>query len=137
MLRRNCCVDCDTSSQRPTGTGHRHQRGHCPGLGEVRRVVAVEGNALHHCVGTYGKKHANGSTAIFFIRRASRPNEPWYTLELDEKKLEVRQNRGKHNCARVPEVQAFENKWLAWVWAGAPRGQDGKPVLPQARVRAA
>lgn len=104
--------------------------------GDVR-VVAVEGNALHHCVGTYGKKHANGSTAIFFIRRASRPNEPWYTLELDEKKLEVRQNRGKHNCARVPEVQAFENKWLAWVWAGAPRGQDGKPVLPQARVRAA
>lgn len=100
-----------------------------------QRELTEEGNALHHCVGTYGKKHANGSTAIFFVRRANRPNEPWYTLELDEKKLEVRQNRGKYNCARTEEVQAFENKWLAWVRAGAPIDVRGRPVIEVDRIR--
>lgn len=38
-------------------------------------------------------------------------------------------------CAE--EVQAFEDKWLAWVRAGAPRDRDGKPILPQTKVRAA
>lgn len=102
-----------------------------------QQELTEEGNALHHCVGTYGKKHATGSTAIFFIRRANRPKESWYTLQLDEKTLTVVQNLGKHNCARTPEVQAFENKWLAWVRAGAPRDRDGKPILPQIKVRAA
>lgn len=81
---------------------------------------------------TYAKRHAGGETAIFFIRRASQPEKPFFTLELDEKRLNVRQNRGLRNCARTPEVQAFEEKWLEWVRAGAPRGRDGKPVLPRA-----
>lgn len=93
-----------------------------------QRELTAEGDALHHCVGSYGKKHAAGKTAIFFIRRTARPGEPYYTLELDEKELKVRQNRGKHNCARTPEVEAFEREWLAWVWAGAPRGRNGKPL---------
>lgn len=102
-----------------------------------QRELTAEGNSLHHCVGTYGEKHATGSTAIFFIRRANRPKESWYTLQLDEETLTVVQNRGKHNCARTAEVQAFEDKWLAWVRAGAPRGRDGKPILPQTKVEAA
>lgn len=100
-----------------------------------QRELTEEGNALHHCVGTYGKRHATGSTAIFFIRRVNRPRTPWYTLELDEKKLEVRQNRGKYNCARTEEVQAFENKWLAWVRAGAPIDVRGRPVIGVNRIR--
>ena len=104
--------------------------------GDVR-VVAVEGNALHHCVGTYGKKHATGSTAIFFIRRVNRPKESWYTLQLDERTLSVVQNRGLRNCARTPEVQAFEDKWLAWVRAGAPRDARGRPVVEEKRRRGA
>ena len=83
-------------------------------------------------MGTYGKRHAVGETAIFFIRRTARPREPYFTLELDEKKLEVRQNRGAHNCPRTPEVAAFETEWLAWVREGAPRGLDGKPLRAEA-----
>ena len=79
---------------------------------------------------TYGQRHAEGKTAIFFIRRKSRPNEPYYTLELDEKKRTVRQNRGLRNCPRTTEVQAFEDLWLSWVRAGAPRDERGKPVIP-------
>lgn len=93
-----------------------------------QRELTAEGDALHHCVGTYGKRHAAGETAIFFIRRTDRPRESYFTLELDEKKLEVRQNRGLRNCVRTPEVEAFEREWLAWVRAGAPRDRNGMPV---------
>lgn len=98
----------------------------------TQKELIAEGDVLHHCVATYAKRHASGETAIFFIRRASQPGESYYTLELDETKLRVRQNRGLCNCGRTPEVQAFEEKWLTWVQAGAPRGRDGKPVLPRA-----
>lgn len=96
-----------------------------------QRELTEEGDALHHCVGTYGKKHATGKSAIFFIRWVDRPKEPYFALELDEKTLTVLQNRGKNNCARTPEVEAFEKEWLAWVRAGAPKGQPGRPVSKQ------
>lgn len=83
--------------------------------------LQTEGRELHHCVATYDKRYAEGRTAIFLIRRTEKPDEPYYTLELDEKNLTVRQNRGLRNCARTPEVQAFEDKWLAWVKAGAKK----------------
>lgn len=73
-----------------------------------------EGCALHHCVETYAGKVASGQTAIFFIRKRSRRRESFYTLELDEELMEVRQNRGLRNCPRTPEVEAFEEKWLAY-----------------------
>lgn len=87
-----------------------------------------EGQLLHHCVSGYGKSHAKGNTAIFFIRRVSEPYTPFYTLELDEEKLSVKQNRGNNNCARTPEVNSFELEWLAWLSRGAPRLKDGSPV---------
>ena len=94
-----------------------------------QKELTDEGNALHHCVSTYGKRHAGGQTAIFFIRRKSSPGSSYYTLELDEKELIVRQNRGLRNAPRTPEVQAFEDLWLSWVRAGAPRDKSGKPVI--------
>lgn len=79
---------------------------------EKQSELKREGEFLHHCVAGYAERHANGKTAIFFIRRADTPDVPWYTLELDEKNLTVRQNRGKHNCARTEEITEFEKKWL-------------------------
>ena len=89
-----------------------------------------EANSLSHCVWTYGKGHANGEYAIFFIRRCMEPGKPYYTLQLDEKTLTVKQNRGDHHSGKTQKVQAFEDLWIAWVKAGARRGQDGKPILP-------
>lgn len=71
-----------------------------------------EGRALSHCVARYAVDHASGKTAIFFIRHKALPEQPYFTLELDEKNLTVRQNRGLRNCDRTPEVKAFEKKWL-------------------------
>lgn len=87
-----------------------------------------EGRELRHCVAQYARNHAEGRTAILFIRRAERPDEPFFTLEFDEKALAVRQNRGLRNCERTPEVAAFEMAWLAWVKSEAKK---------KARVRVA
>jgi hypothetical protein len=82
----------------------------CASMAELRN----EGKTLHHCVATYDKSYAEAKTAIFFVRRTDEPDKPYYTLELDEENLIVRQNRGLRNCGKTEEVQAFEDAWLNW-----------------------
>lgn len=96
-----------------------------------------EGKQLGHCVGTYADKHASGRSSIFFIRHADNQEKSYFTLELDEKRLKVLQNRGKGNCDRTKEVEAFEALWLSWIRAGCKRDKDGEPVLPNRKERCA
>lgn len=63
-----------------------------------------EGEALHHCVGTYIEKVKTGKTMIFFIRQKDEPDKSYYTLEW---KGSVVQCRGMRNCDMTPEVKAF------------------------------
>ena len=44
--------------------------------------ITREGSYLHHCVGGYVNRVANGETAIYFLRQASAPNTPWLTVEV-------------------------------------------------------
>lgn len=97
---------------------------------KTQAELTAEGEKLGHCVGGYAKKVAEGKTAIFFIRKETEPNKPWYTLELDEKKLRVVQNRGKKNCERTEAVRQFEAVWLKWLQAGAVRDEHGNPIIP-------
>ena len=96
-----------------------------------------EGKQLGHCVGTYADKHASGRSSIFFIRHADNQEKSYFTLELDEKRLKVLQNRGKGNCDRTDEVERFEAVWLEWIRAGCRRDKDGRPVLPDKKERCA
>lgn len=85
----------------------------------IRPVMSAEelyqeGQKLHHCVYSYLDRFVTAKTAIFLIRKEDDPETPFFTLELDEANMVVRQNRGLRNCARTPEVQAFEEKWLTW-----------------------
>lgn len=93
---------------------------------ENENELIAEGKALMHCVSTYAQKIADGKTAIFFIRKQNAPVEPWYTLELDEKDLMVRQNRGKQNCGKTKAVDEFEKKWLEWLVTQKKAGRLGK-----------
>ena len=68
-------------------------------------AIKEEGEALHHCVGTYIERVAKGETAIFFIRRESEPEKPYYTLEWRDNK--VIQCRGMNNCIVTDKVKAF------------------------------
>lgn len=94
----------------------------CESMQELR----TEGKELHHCVATYDTKYATGKTAILFIRRKERPDIPFFTLELDEEHMVVRQNRGLRNCAKTDEVQAFETAWLDWAKKKARERGKGK-----------
>lgn len=93
-----------------------------PAMSEAE--LRAEGSNLWHCVGGYAGKMRRGETAILFIRRAAEPEKSFYTLEFNERGRTVVQNRGAHNCARTPEVEAFEAKWLEHI-KDLSRDKDG------------
>lgn len=72
---------------------------------DVMEIIS-EGKELHHCVGGYAERHANGKLHIMFIRRADKPDVPYYTVEVDLLG-EIVQVRGLRNCKTTPEVDAF------------------------------
>ena len=47
--------------------------------------LTEEGSRLRHCVGSYVNSVANGNTAIYFLRQAFAPNDPWLTVEVRNK----------------------------------------------------
>lgn len=67
--------------------------------------IRKEGEALHHCVGTYVDKVAKGETMILFVRKMDEPDIPYFTLEYKGSK--VAQCRGIHNCGMPKDVEAF------------------------------
>lgn len=74
--------------------------------------LTAEGKALHHCVGGYIRDMAEEKTAIFFLRKVSEPDKPFYTLELQKKR--VIQCRTEHNASydRKPDVKNFVDMWM-------------------------
>jgi len=82
---------------------------------ETAMELHKEGEILHHCVGNYAKRHAEGNTSLFFIRRTEAPEVPFFTLEIDIKNKTVRQNRGLRNCGETDEVKAFKEQWLTHI----------------------
>lgn len=75
-----------------------------------------EGRVLEHCVGTYHKKHCAKTDVIFFVRRARKPNTPYFTLDINM-------------TLKIPkEVQlhGYKNEWCK---------QGGRRKIP-AKVRA-
>jgi hypothetical protein len=69
------------------------------------KELLTEGNKLSHCVANYAKSHATGSTTILFIRKADKPNKPFYTVEVARN--QIIQVRGLNNCAPTDEVREF------------------------------
>lgn len=61
--------------------------------------ITKEGLWLHHCVGGYLDRHANGSTNIIFLRRKDAEEVPFYTIEID----------GNDN---VIQIHGYGNRWL-------------------------
>lgn len=67
--------------------------------------IIYEGQALHHCVGSYVSQVANGSTVILFIRKINAPDKPFVTVEVKNDK--VVQVRGFDNETPEPDVIDF------------------------------
>lgn len=68
--------------------------------------IRHEGEALHHCVGSYVSRVESGETTILFIRKESEPDKPFYTMEWKDAK--IRQCYGAHDIVATEEVVAFE-----------------------------
>ena len=74
-----------------------------------------EGDKLHHCVySNYKTSYMSGRTAIFFIRNKEKPTVPLYTVEFDEKRIQILQNRGFKNCDPPADALRFAKKWLKY-----------------------
>ena len=71
--------------------------------------LAAEGNALHHCVGSYANRVAKRECVILFLRLTEALEKPFYTVEVRNR--QVIQVRGWDNCAPTPEVKAFMDQW--------------------------
>lgn len=85
--------------------------------------LIAEGASLHHCVGGYADRMADGETAIFFVRRLDEPDEPYYTLELKNRR--VVQCRTLHNASYEGNqaVYDFVAAWLRDVVNGKKHKQ--------------
>lgn len=70
-----------------------------------------EGRYLNHCVGSYQRQVANGSSKIFFVREKENPDLPYVTIELNKNNLLV-QAKGFSNCNPKKDVMDYVHQWL-------------------------
>lgn len=84
---------------------------------ESTAEIVKEGQALHHCVGSYAHRMAKGETIILFIRKKENPCEPFFTMEIKNGK--VAQYHGEYNDAhrKIPQsikkfVESFKKECL-------------------------
>ena len=69
-----------------------------------------EGAALQHCVGGYIRRIAKGETTVLFIRLKSRPDEPFYTVSINDN-AKVSQVEGFARSRPTKEVRLFIEEW--------------------------
>ena len=77
--------------------------------------ITLEGERQSNCVANYAKRHAQGQTVIFVLRRKDAPKTNWHTVELNPETLRVNQCRGYHNADAAPEAEAFIKAWMAYL----------------------
>lgn len=72
--------------------------------------LATEGKKLHHCVGGYAKRMADGECIIILIRRKSAPDTPLTTAEMrGERCIQIRALR---NADPLPSVKNFWSEYM-------------------------
>lgn len=84
--------------------------------------LIAEGTALHHCVGTYAQRYAEGKTNIVLIRATEAPDTPLVTMEISPEN-EVIQVRADRNRTPEPEILAFVEEYKAKVLAILRKGR--------------
>lgn len=75
--------------------------------------IIDEGNALHHCVGGYVKRYADGWTILCALRRIDAPDTPWHTVEFTTEGRLV-QCRGLRNMTREEDQPLLDAFWAAF-----------------------
>lgn len=81
---------------------------------EKSNDLIVEGQNMHHCVGSYIERLANGYSKIFFIREEKNPDVSLATLELDNKNNYV-QAKAKFNANVSKDVDKFITDFIEYL----------------------
>lgn len=97
--------------------------------------IIAEGRVMHHCVGSYANRHANGETTILFLRKNEQPDQPYGTIEMSViDNARVIQLRGyRNNDVPKKESKQFIAVWTEWIAAGSPRDQQGNPIIEKTK----
>lgn len=76
-----------------------------------------EGQALNHCVGrfSYYDKHIKGEKMIFFVRKASDPDIPYFTTEIDMIRGQIIQLYGYGDCVAPKKIWTFTKHFVEWM----------------------
>ena len=74
--------------------------------------IIREGMVLHHCVGGYVNRAAEGTTTILFIRRKSNPGEPFYTLEWCNGRVVQCKSLKNKDYRSDQDVAKFVDAWV-------------------------
>ena len=108
--------------------------------------ILQEGKALCHCVGGYADRHRDGKTTILFLRKATEPDKPFLTIEMNGNKLvQIHGYRnegvytGKGRFAPDPRkvYKDWLDTWMRWLLAGSPRKKDGTARILKKKKAAA
>ena len=76
--------------------------------------IIFEGSALHHCAGStdrYFDRICQHETYICFLRKKSKPKEPYYTIEVEPGGV-IRQHRGAYD--EEPEIEEVKPALREW-----------------------
>lgn len=94
--------------------------------------ISDEGALLHHCVGSYIERMAEGKTIILFIRQEQEPDKPFFTMEV--KNSEVIQLHGFQNCNAPEDVEKFVEVWKKQVLNAPARLLESEEPTPAAEA---
>ena len=76
--------------------------------------VIYEGNALHHCVGSYVQHYAGKGTILCALRPDTDPEKPWHTVEFSAKDGRLIQCRGRNNNTKPEDKPLIDAFWQAF-----------------------
>ena len=108
--------------------------------------IVNEGKILCHCVGGYVDRHIKGTLSILFLRKASAPDTPYLTIEMNGTELVqihgyrnegVYTTKGRFAEDPAQTYREWLNVWLAWIRRGSPRRKDGSAILRKKKTKAA
>lgn len=98
---------------------------YCVMYPQTKNDFINEGRSLHHCVGNAGyyDRHVLGRSMVFFIRRASQPEKPFFTTEIDMDAGRIKQLYGFSDCSAPKDVRSFTEGFVRAVmrWRSAER----------------